>query len=444
MSPEDAKAYGIIDAVYTLPGDSLIAQAHDAGPHGRRRIIGGGSRPGRARRRDGGRSAGAMPVSTTGSKGTKVPYRCSFCGKSQEQVRKLIAGQGVYICDECINLCQEIIEEEMLEAPQDSARPARSSRTRARSRRRLDQYVICQEKAKKVLSVAVYNHYKRVNAGNAVDDVELQKSNVLLVGPTGLRQDAPRADAGPDPRRAVLHRGRHIADRGRLRRRGRREHPPAPDPGGRLRRRPGPARDHLHRRDRQDRAQGGQPVDHPRRFRRGRPAGAAQDPRGDGRQRAAAGRPQAPPPGLHPDRHDQRPVHLRRGVRRAREDRRGAGREAVHRLRLRRRHVQGGQGEDHREADAGGPPEVRADPRVHRAPAGHRDALAADRGRSRCGSSWSRRTPSPASSRSSCMLDKVELVFTARRAPGGGRGRASTARPARGRSARSWRRRCSR
>ena len=58
-----------------------------------------------------------MPVSTTGSKGTKVPYRCSFCGKSQEQVRKLIAGQGVYICDECINLCQEIIEEEMLEAP---------------------------------------------------------------------------------------------------------------------------------------------------------------------------------------------------------------------------------------------------------------------------------------------------------------------------------------
>ena len=76
-----------------------------------------------------------MPVTTSGSKGTKVPYRCSFCGKSQEQVRKLIAGQGVYICDECINLCQEIIEEEMLEAPK--ARPrSRSSRTRARSRAR--------------------------------------------------------------------------------------------------------------------------------------------------------------------------------------------------------------------------------------------------------------------------------------------------------------------
>ena len=124
-------------------------------------------------------------MSTTGSKGTKVPYRCSFCGKSQEQVRKLIAGQGVYICDECINLCQEIIEEEMLEAPA-KARPAQQKLPNPRQiTMNLDQYVISQEKAKKVLSVAVYNHYKRVNAGNSVDDVELQKSNVLLVGPTG-------------------------------------------------------------------------------------------------------------------------------------------------------------------------------------------------------------------------------------------------------------------
>jgi ATP-dependent Clp protease ATP-binding subunit ClpX len=126
-----------------------------------------------------------MPVSTTGSKGTKVPYRCSFCGKSQEQVRKLIAGQGVYICDECINLCQEIIEEEMLEAP-SKARPQQQKLPNPRQiTASLDQYVISQEKAKKVLSVAVYNHYKRVNAGATVDDVELQKSNVLLVGPTG-------------------------------------------------------------------------------------------------------------------------------------------------------------------------------------------------------------------------------------------------------------------
>jgi ATP-dependent Clp protease ATP-binding subunit ClpX len=114
----------------------------------------------------------------------RVPYRCSFCGKSQEQVRKLIAGQGVYICDECINLCQEIIEEEMLEAPRPKA-PAPKLPKPRQIKDSLDQYVISQERAKKVLSVAVYNHYKRVNAGHQVDDVELQKSNVLLVGPTG-------------------------------------------------------------------------------------------------------------------------------------------------------------------------------------------------------------------------------------------------------------------
>ncbi len=114
----------------------------------------------------------------------RVPYRCSFCGKSQEQVRKLIAGQGVYICDECINLCQEIIEEEMLEAPRPKA-PAPKLPKPRQIKDSLDQYVVSQERAKKVLSVAVYNHYKRVNAGHQVDDVELQKSNVLLVGPTG-------------------------------------------------------------------------------------------------------------------------------------------------------------------------------------------------------------------------------------------------------------------
>jgi ATP-dependent Clp protease ATP-binding subunit ClpX len=123
-------------------------------------------------------------MSTTGSKGTKVPYRCSFCGKSQEQVRKLIAGQGVYICDECINLCQEIIEEEMLDTPRPKPQAAKLPNPRQITTA-LDQYVISQDRAKKVLSVAVYNHYKRVNAGHFVDEVELQKSNVLLVGPTG-------------------------------------------------------------------------------------------------------------------------------------------------------------------------------------------------------------------------------------------------------------------
>ncbi len=121
---------------------------------------------------------------TTG-KTPKVPYRCSFCGKSQEQVRKLIAGQGVYICDECINLCQEIIEEEMLEQPRQKQAATKLPVPR-QIKGSLDDYVISQEKPKKVLSVAVYNHYKRVNAGTATtDDVELQKSNVLLVGPTG-------------------------------------------------------------------------------------------------------------------------------------------------------------------------------------------------------------------------------------------------------------------
>jgi ATP-dependent Clp protease ATP-binding subunit ClpX len=121
---------------------------------------------------------------TTG-KTPKVPYRCSFCGKSQEQVRKLIAGQGVYICDECINLCQEIIEEELLEQPRPKQAASKLPAPR-QIKSSLDDYVISQEKPKKVLSVAVYNHYKRVNAGTAtIDDVELQKSNVLLVGPTG-------------------------------------------------------------------------------------------------------------------------------------------------------------------------------------------------------------------------------------------------------------------
>jgi ATP-dependent Clp protease ATP-binding subunit ClpX len=123
-------------------------------------------------------------MSSTTSKGTKVPYRCSFCGKSQEQVRKLIAGQGVYICDECINLCQEIIEEEMLEAPRAKPQQAKLPNPR-QINTALDQYVISQDRAKKVLAVAVYNHYKRVSAGHVVDEVELQKSNVLLVGPTG-------------------------------------------------------------------------------------------------------------------------------------------------------------------------------------------------------------------------------------------------------------------
>ena len=144
--------------------------------------------------------------------------------------------------------------------------------------------------------------------------------------PDRLGQDAPGADARAAAVGAVRDRRRDHADRGGLRRRGRREHHPQAAAGGRERRREVPARHHLHRRGRQDRAQGREPVDHARRLGRGRAAGAAQDPRGHGRQRAAAGRAQAPAPGVRPGRHDEHPVHLRRGLRRARHDRRAAHR----------------------------------------------------------------------------------------------------------------------
>ncbi len=119
------------------------------------------------------------------SKPPRVQYRCSFCGKSQEQVHRLIAGPGgVYICDECIDLCREIIEEEQANAPKQKT-PITKMPPPKRIFEQLNQYVIGQNRAKRVLSVAVYNHYKRVQAGMQIDEVELHKSNILLVGPTG-------------------------------------------------------------------------------------------------------------------------------------------------------------------------------------------------------------------------------------------------------------------
>lgn len=112
----------------------------------------------------------------------KGQVKCSFCGKVQEQVKKLIAGPGVYICDECIELCNEIIEEELKD---DIGIEITSIPKPKEIKAILDQYVIGQENAKKALSVAVYNHYKRINTGLKADDVELQKSNILLLGPTG-------------------------------------------------------------------------------------------------------------------------------------------------------------------------------------------------------------------------------------------------------------------
>ncbi|HSF04484.1 MAG TPA: ATP-dependent Clp protease ATP-binding subunit ClpX [Methylomirabilota bacterium] len=108
--------------------------------------------------------------------------KCSFCGKSQNDVRKLIAGPTVYICDECIELCNDIIAEEWEE---EKSREIRSLPKPAEIKNVLDQYVVGQERAKKILAVAVHNHYKRIETGGDAGDVELQKSNILLIGPTG-------------------------------------------------------------------------------------------------------------------------------------------------------------------------------------------------------------------------------------------------------------------
>jgi ATP-dependent Clp protease ATP-binding subunit ClpX len=113
-----------------------------------------------------------------------TPLKCSFCGKGQEEVKKLIAGPSVFICNECVDLCNEIIAEEWEEAKEAKTpqlpKPAEIKRT-------LDEYVIGQERAKKILSVAVHNHYKRIGVQQEIgDEVELQKSNILLIGPTGV------------------------------------------------------------------------------------------------------------------------------------------------------------------------------------------------------------------------------------------------------------------
>ncbi|MFM7545305.1 MAG: ClpX C4-type zinc finger protein, partial [Synechococcales cyanobacterium] len=136
--------------------------------------------------------------------------KCSFCGKSQEQVRKLIAGPGVYICDECVDLCNEILDEEFLDSNSTGSQsdprrdqPSEQRQTRATSismkqvpkpreiKKFLDEHVVGQDEAKKILSVAVYNHYKRLthleskSTGRGDETIVLQKSNVLLMGPTG-------------------------------------------------------------------------------------------------------------------------------------------------------------------------------------------------------------------------------------------------------------------
>ena len=112
--------------------------------------------------------------------------RCSFCNKTQDQVRKLIAGPaGVYICDECIDICEDILEEGFEEEDREDEKPEINLLKPVQIKEFLDDYVIGQEEAKKVLAVSVYNHYKRVTADKDLDGVELQKSNIIMVGPTG-------------------------------------------------------------------------------------------------------------------------------------------------------------------------------------------------------------------------------------------------------------------
>ena len=114
---------------------------------------------------------------------SNINLSCSFCGKSQREVKKLIAGPTVYICDECIQLCTDIIREENLKdtalGPKERIPPPTEIKAF------LDEYVVGQEKAKKVLSVAVYNHYKRIGLRDSPDGIEIQKSNILLIGSTG-------------------------------------------------------------------------------------------------------------------------------------------------------------------------------------------------------------------------------------------------------------------
>ena len=128
-------------------------------------------------------------MANSSTRGSRVQYHCSFCGKNQDQVKRLIAGPGaVYICDECVELCAEIINEEDQGggAGRAAASPARTPRELVKQ---LDEYIVAQEQSKRVLSVAVYNHFKRIDAPVQAD-VELEKSNILLIGPTGTGKTA--------------------------------------------------------------------------------------------------------------------------------------------------------------------------------------------------------------------------------------------------------------
>ena len=294
---------------------------------------------------------------------------CSFCGKSQRQVKKLIAGPGVYICDECIDLCNEIIDEEL------AAPPAFDLEHLPKPREIydvLDEYVVGQDPSKRTLSVAVYNHYKRVQMMMSGDtDIELQKSNILLLGPTGcgktlLAQTLAR----------ILNVPFAIADATALTEAGY-----VGEDVENILLKLIQAADYDVKKaetgiiyiDEVDKI--ARKADNP---------SITRDVSGEGVQQALlkilegtqasvppAGRAQAPPPGVPDDRHDQRAVHLRRRVRQPRQGDRASDRAQRRRLRG------GDRGEGrarHRRSvralPARGFDRVRADPRVHRPPAG--------------------------------------------------------------------------
>ena len=199
------------------PGGAAHRHVADSGqlccsPSGRvRRVPSRQASTGRVRRM----GLGSALMARIGDGGDLL--KCSFCGKSQKQVKKLIAGPGVYICDECIDLCNEIIEEELAEAGEvkldELPKPTEIHDF-------LDQYVVGQAQTKRTLSVAVYNHYKRIQAGDKGRAVRRRRRRAGQVQhpdarPHRLRQDLPRADPGQAAQRAVRDRGRHGAHRGR-------------------------------------------------------------------------------------------------------------------------------------------------------------------------------------------------------------------------------------
>ena len=255
--------------------------------------------------------------------------KCSFCGKSQKQVKKLIAGPGRLHLRRVHRPLQRDHRRGAGRVRRGAVGRAAQADGDLRVPRRLRGRPGPGQEGARGRGLQPLQAGPGRGAGGQRGDSDAGRAGQVqhpADRPDRLRQDPPGADPGPDAQRPVRDRRRHRADRGRLRRRGRREHPAQADPGRRLRHQARRDRHHLHRRDRQDRPQVGEPVDHPGRLRRGRAAGAAEDPRGHGGERAAAGRAQAPAPGVHPDRHHQRAVHLRWRLRRAGADHRAARR----------------------------------------------------------------------------------------------------------------------